>query len=141
MHFIDWTENSSVTLCVYKPNDEDAASFQLLPPQMESDNPLEISLLYKNGDSFRQKHCQIIFFSEGTEAEVQHILSMETDSKILSIGETSQFITQGGMINLIRKDSRIKFEINMEALNQAGFSISSQILRIADQVYTGEESD
>ncbi len=141
MHFFEWPTNTPLNICVYKPNTEDVASFDLMPRQTESGSPVKVSLLYENGNSFKQGRCNIIFFSNDTGSDIQHILKNMTDDKRLTIGQTSQFIAQGGMINLVRKDLTIKFEINISALKRADLNISSQVLRIADQVYSEEGDD
>jgi YfiR/HmsC-like len=135
MHFIEWPDKSPLSLCVYKPNKEDVSSFRLMPPQTESGNALKVRLLYENNDALNLRSCQVIFFGSDADAEAKKILADAAGEYSLTIGETNQFIKHGGMINLIRKNLTIKFEINISALKKANLNISSQVLRIADQVY------
>lgn len=136
LHFIEWPPSQDLTLCVYGANDEEASSFRSMPRTTEFGGVLNVNFLHKS-DDFRIKDvCQLSFFSHNTNVDIKKILAEMEDTPILTIGESHQFIEQGGMINLIRKDLTLSFEINLGALKQAGLGISSQVLRIADQIHT-----
>jgi uncharacterized protein DUF4154 len=141
LHFIEWPPSQDLTLCVFGANDEDTSSFRSMPQTTEFGNSLNVTFLQKNGDSLTGHKCQLVFFSGNTNADIRKILTDLTDTHSLTIGEAHQFIKQGGMINFVRKDATLTFEINIKALKQAGLNISSQVLRIADRIYTEEEDD
>jgi len=50
---------------------------------------------------------------------------------ILTISEIAGFARNGGMINFIIIDDKIRFEINPDAAGQVGIRISSQLLKLA----------
>ena len=135
MHFIDRPKNTPQTICIYHPNKEDIPSFDLLPSKTANGNVLKVVLLAAGKNYQKDLECQVIFFGSATDARTQKVFTGIVGENSLTIGETNQFIKHGGMIKLVRKDSTVKFEINLNALNQAGLSISSQVLRIADKVY------
>lgn len=141
MHFVTLPESNPLTLCVYKPSDEDTPTFQLMPPKTQMGSELKVKLIKKSAELLAPNNCQIVFFSAAAKEGVSHRLSKMAQDGFLTIGETEQFIKQGGMINLVRKGSTVKFEVNLSALKQAGLNISSQVLRIADQVYTEDGHD
>jgi len=141
LHFIEWPPSQDLKICIYGANDEDASSFKSMPETTEFGGELNIIFIYKNDDSEIKQSCQIFFFSDNTSEDIQKILTNMVNTPSLTIGESDQFIRQGGMINLIRKDSTLRFEISVSALKQAGLDISSQILRIADQIYTNEHGE
>ena len=133
LHFIEW-QTKALTICVYDPDEEEVSSFNALPSQTKSGNTLEVKFLHANGNTLIKNNCHIIFITG--EADTHHILTETKNTPRLTIGESAQFIQQGGMINFVRKDLTIKFEVNIHALKQADLQISSQVLRIADRVYT-----
>jgi len=139
LHFVEWSSKDLV-ICVYDPNEDYVSSFKAVPSSTKSGKHLDIKLVHSN-DSFQlQNNCHVAFItSEVSDKNTREILSDAKIHHILTIGETSQFIKQGGMVNFIRKDLNIKFEINAFAAEQVDLKISSQVLRIADRVYT--ESD
>jgi len=140
LHFIDWQTNA-LTICIYDANEEDVSSFKSLPSQTKSGNSLDVKFMHLNGHSLIQNNCHIIFISRETDDDIDEILVTSKNTQRLTIGESDQFIQQGGMINFVRKDLTIKFEVNINALKQAGLTISSQVLRIADRVYTGDNDE
>ncbi len=140
LHFIEWQTNT-LTICVYGQNEEDVSSFKSLPSQTKSGNTLDVIFLRTNGDSIIQNDCHIIFISRDKGDDIYEILNESKKTQRLTIGESDRFITQGGMINFVRKDLTIKFEVNISALKQAGLEISSQVLRIADRVYAGDNNE
>jgi len=59
------------------------------------------------------------------------ILSALKDANVLTVGETDQFLEQGGMINLARRDRRIGLEVNLDATRQTQLKISSKLMALA----------
>lgn len=80
------------------------------------------------------KNCQVLFISASEQDRLPEILEQLKTSPILTVGETSQFIGQGGMVNFVKKDGKIRFEINLDATRAAHLQVSSQLLRLADKV-------
>jgi uncharacterized protein DUF4154 len=138
LHFIDWQQKDLV-ICVYQPKEEDVSSFNSLPSQTKLGKTLEVKFLYTNGNALIHNNCHVIFITSEADDDSRKILTKAKNTHRLTIGESNQFIKQGGMINFVHKDLTIKFEINVSALNQANLKISSQVLRIANRVYTDDD--
>ncbi len=76
--------------------------------------------------------CQILFLpkalDEGTqEAAVRHL----SGRAILFVGETKDFLRQGGTIDLIIQGNRIRLYISKPAYERDGLKVSAQLLRVA----------
>ena len=50
---------------------------------------------------------------------------------VLTIGETPGFAKNGGIINLILEDNKVRFEVNVQAAKDADLNISSRLLALA----------
>jgi len=50
---------------------------------------------------------------------------------VLTIGETPGFARNGGIINLILEDNKVRFEVNVQAAKDAELNISSRLLALA----------
>ena len=50
---------------------------------------------------------------------------------VLTIGEMPGFARHGGIINLTLEDSKVRFEVNVEAAKEAELNISSRLLALA----------
>ena len=58
---------------------------------------------------------------------------------ILTVGDSEGFCEAGGVINLVRKERHVQFQINSDAARRAGLKISSQLLKLATIVRDTEE--
>jgi hypothetical protein len=59
---------------------------------------------------------------------------------ILTVGETEMFTRQGGIINFITVDNKVRYEINLDAARRADLDISSKLLRLAKIVGYGMDN-
>jgi hypothetical protein len=50
---------------------------------------------------------------------------------VLTVGQSSAFLEQGGMIGLSVENERLIFDINLENLHRSQLRISSQLMRLA----------
>jgi TonB family protein len=81
------------------------------------------------------KSCHIVFFRA---PERNHAL---TDVEGLAqpglrlVGEDESFLRQGGMINLVREQDSIHFEVNSETLNDSEIRFTAKVLALAKPGY------
>jgi hypothetical protein len=73
----------------------------------------------------------MLFVSKSEKGRVGQILAAVQGKSILTVGETEAFARQGGIINFITVDNRVRYEINMEAAKRAHLDISSKLLKLA----------
>ena len=78
--------------------------------------------------------CQVLFISDSEKKLTDEILEKMKGLPILTVGETDQFLDQGGVINFVKKEAKIRLEINLDAARQANLQISSKLLNVADLV-------
>jgi hypothetical protein len=75
--------------------------------------------------------CKILFVSASEKAHIDELLQMVKGLSILTVGETPGFAERGGIIRFTVEDNRVRFEVNVEAAQQAGLTISSRLLTLA----------
>jgi len=86
-------------------------------------------------DSVRDaQKCQIIFVSSSEKQRLPEILDSLRSARVLTVGETQGFADDGGMINFIEENNKVRFEINAEAAHRTGLNISSELLKLAKLV-------
>lgn len=78
--------------------------------------------------------CHILFISDSEKKRLGEILDKIRALPVLTVGETDQFMEQGGVINFVKKEGKIRLEINLDAARQAKLEISSKLLSVADVV-------
>lgn len=76
----------------------------------------------------------ILFIPDSVRRRLPAILEKLKDSQVLTVGETDDFLSRGGVINLTRRDQKVRLEVNLVAARQAGLKISSKLLSVADVV-------
>lgn len=75
--------------------------------------------------------CHILFISASEKSQLQNILKKIENKNILTISDSKGFANEGVAINFVVVEGKIKFEINSNAINQAGLQVSSQLLKLA----------
>jgi hypothetical protein len=72
---------------------------------------------------------QVLYVATDNNHEVRQALAGMRTSHVLTIGEADRFLDYGGAVNLLILDGHMSFEVSLEALERAGVSISSTLLR------------
>jgi len=75
--------------------------------------------------------AHLLFISPSEKARVKEILQSLRNKPVLTISEMERFGQLGGMINFIRVEDKVQFEINSEQAQQQKLKISSQLLKLA----------
>ncbi len=75
--------------------------------------------------------CQILFVSSSERKHLRSILKDPQLSGVLTVGDTSDFTAEGGIIGLEVEDDRIRILINLGAAALGRVRISSRLLSLA----------
>jgi hypothetical protein len=78
--------------------------------------------------------CHALFFGKAERTRIPAVLASVTSVPVLTVGETLDFVKQGGMIGFFVEDKKIRFEINLDASQRAGLKLSSRLLLLAKSV-------
>jgi uncharacterized protein DUF4154 len=80
------------------------------------------------------RSCRILFVSSSEEARLPTILPIAQNAGVLTVSDLARFSDRGGMIQFVPQDKRVRFQVNETAVEQAGLSLSSELLRVAAAV-------
>lgn len=80
------------------------------------------------------RDCHLLFIPASETHRVDLVLRTLAQTPTLTISDSPNFIQAGGMIGLKMLDGRIRFDISQRAARQAGLTLSSRLLRLADEV-------
>jgi hypothetical protein len=78
--------------------------------------------------------CHILFVSQSEEARLTAILAGAKRLQALTVSDIPHFAERGGMIGLVNQADRIRFEVNVAPLENAGLTVSSELLKVALRV-------
>ena len=82
------------------------------------------------------RECHVLFISASHNIAMKDIQEALRRVPVLTVGESRDFAAQGGMIGFVVEDSRVRFEVNLQAAKQMRLNISSKLLSLAKKVLT-----
>jgi len=85
-----------------------------------------------------QYHLVFIHYSMAQDAG--RIVQRLKNLPVLIVGDEIGWGARGGAINFIKIDKKIHFEVNLAAARNSGLKISSEMLKLARSVHTGNET-
>ena len=81
--------------------------------------------------------CSIVFVSHSEAGHLKAILEALRSSNALTVSDIPGFSDQGGMIEFVVSENRVRFEVNLLAAQHAGLALSSELLKVASSVKQG----
>lgn len=79
--------------------------------------------------------CHIIFASDSEKQHLPELLQQLRQKAVLTVSEADGFVEQGGMIGFVKRDGKVRLDINLNSARRARLEISSKLLSVADQVF------
>ncbi len=132
--FVRWPAGAkpeTFDICILGKNSFEAA----LRETVQSESIDGKTIVARNIASVQDaSNCRILFISAPEESRVKIILSTIKRTGILTVSDIPGFAAHGGMIELVSQEGRIRFEVNLAAVNQAGLTVSSELLKVAVKV-------
>lgn len=83
--------------------------------------------------------CQVLFISRSEHDVVASLVDIPGNSSVLTVGDTPNFAKQGGIIEFIIVNNKLRFVINLEAAKRARLKLSSELLKLAQIVYDSRD--
>ncbi len=132
--YVEWPSDSlpaSASPIVFAiVGDEDVASaFVALSNGRNIDGrPIQ---LMRNPSAEQCLDCQVLFIGSEEARKIAELVKQLKCASVLTVGESGQFMNEGGMINLARSERRIVLEVNLEAARLTELKISSKLMALA----------
>jgi hypothetical protein len=130
--FVEWPAaaldgRNAVEICVSRPNPFGRALDDLVAGETLNGRPLVVREIA--GPAVLDG-CQVLFVPAAASTSTR-LLQAAAARPLLTVGESPQFLDQGGIINLRILERRVRFEVNADAAQRAGLRLSPQLLRLA----------
>jgi hypothetical protein len=125
--FVEWpagVATGPITICVAGRNVFGESLAETVSGETVNGRPFVVRVILEPAPG-----CHIIFAPRGAAAAAYLRASQSTPA--LTVGESPDFIEQGGIVNFMVEGANVRFEINPEAAERAGLRISSRLLRLA----------
>lgn len=160
LKFIDWPDEekpppeteqakANITLGVFGSELAQQSCKELQDKKIK-DRKIKVTILTEKDLSAKDpkvlKGCDLLFIgisaantSEKPKYDLKKILSLAQAQSILTIGENRGFLEQGGMVNFVIENKKVRFEVNLDTLQQGGLKIRAQLLKLAKRVIQKKE--
>jgi hypothetical protein len=89
------------------------------------------------------KKCHIVFISECksiSKDDTKAIIDALKGTSVLTVGEKAGFLENGGIVNFLTEDKKIRFEVNLYSAKQNKVKIRSKLLKLAKRVIKEEKA-
>ena len=129
------SENETITIGILG-NDPFYDSFAEVKDRMIKSKKriLRIKRLGNYRKNMDLDQCDLLFISSSESNNFKEILRAVNSLPILTVADTKNFIHLGGMINLVKSENKIRWEINRTPVKKVDLRLSSQLLRNAVKV-------
>ncbi len=85
-------------------------------------------------DEINLQQCRILYISSSEKNNFSRILNSTNKNTTLTVSDAKNFLEQGGMVNLVNVKGRIRWELNLAAIEKAGLKVSSTLIQCAVRV-------
>jgi hypothetical protein len=137
VRFVTWPESAfasaeaPLTLCVLGSDPFGSVLDQTLANETVGGRPLAPRRIAASDDAGQ---CQLLFVSRAaTDAQVAVLRALD-GRPVLTVGDDEAFARAGGAVGFRLEAGTVRITVNQDALQRAGLTMSSQLLRIASLV-------
>lgn len=75
--------------------------------------------------------CRVLYISASEDSRLKEILVTLDKAGVLTVSDIPQFSQRGGMIQFVVVANKIRFEVNLTTAQDAGLTLSSDLLKVA----------
>ena len=86
----------------------------------------------KTPEAARDAH--VLFVPTSENARLKEWLPSMQGAGVLSIGESEPFLKEGGILNFVLAEEKIRFDLNIDQAEAAGLRVSAQLQKLARSV-------
>ena len=140
--FVQWPEekpadnNDIITIAVIG-NHKFGNAFESVKGKKVRDKKIIVkffSRFHDTNDKNDLKKCHLLFICPSEKQHLNDIIEIAGQANILTVADMNGFIQNGGIIQFIMQDKKVRFQINLSAARRAKLKIRSQLLRLAKKV-------
>jgi YfiR/HmsC-like len=122
---------STFDLCVIGQDPISKILEQTTTNQQIGDRVVQIRR-YENPSDARG--CVIVFMGQSEAGRLDKDVAALKGSDALTVSDIPQFLARGGMLEFVIQNSRVRFSVNLDAVNHTNLQLGSELLRVAASV-------
>lgn len=135
LEFTEWPDNQPDPKTIGVVNSADSmAAFEALLEDPRYKDRYTISAITSATPREDLIRCSVLFFGNPDPIEVPRILRKLDNEPIVLVGTFDGFFAEGGLVNLLKKQRRLGFEIQLDNSNKRGIEYRAKLLRLATRI-------
>jgi hypothetical protein len=133
--FVEWPPGTfanpteAIGICIVGQNPFGSTLDNMVQGKKVGDRVFEVRRLT---DTQQVKGCEILFIGAGEWKRVRALLDALRGAPVLTVGETDDFTSLGGVIAFQLEGPRVRIQIALESAERARLRISSKLLSLAE---------
>jgi hypothetical protein len=141
--FIEWpdkafqSEKEAISVCVFRYDPFGSALDEIIRGKTIGDRVVQARRITELGEL---KACQVVFVSAREEKRLQEILDSVKGASALVVGESEDFAARGGGIQFFVEANKLRFAVNVDAMQRARLKVSSKLLALAKITHDQERA-
>jgi hypothetical protein len=136
-HFVEWPADAFVAaespllLCVLGRDPFGPVLDELVRGERAAGRPLAVRRVERPQEA---AGCQLLFLAGEEKPSALRAVPGVREGRVLTVGETADFLSHGGLLRFELRDNRIRLQVNGPALDRSRLRLSSKLLRLAETV-------
>jgi TonB family protein len=86
-------------------------------------------MLYPTDNEWQ--NCSILYMDDAHAKKLPSVLDKVGTSSVLTVGESSAFLRDGGMVALVRTGDKVQIQLNLEAARRSGIKLNPRLFDVA----------
>lgn len=133
--FVDWPaesfpdDQSPLVIGIIGENPFGNYLEQAVSGETKNGHPVIVQY-YQDEDS--AKSCHMLFINLPESDKRKQVIEKIKEEPVLTVSDASDFFVQGGLVRFVKKNNKIRLQINLEACKELGIVPSSKLLQLAD---------
>ncbi len=129
--FTDWPEDllaptAPIVLCV-TDGDVESALVATIVGRTINQHPLAVSRVKLDA----AKACAILYAGKLDRKRTAQLAAALSGANVLTVGDEEEFAASGGMIGFFEADGRMRFAVNLAAVERTRLRLSAKLLTLA----------
>lgn len=124
--FVQWpapARSGPINICLAGRNPFGTVLAETIRDEIVDSRPLTSRVILEP-----EPDCHVLFMPDGAPSIY---LRAAQDTPTLTVGETADFLQQGGIISFVNDGRNVRFAISSEAADRVQLQVSSRLLRLA----------